>query len=285
MTIHAQTETAKDGPANASDNSLTAQQIVELIQRRSGVNWRQQTVDTFKAGDPNTKVTGITTTMFSTLEVMQKSAAAGRNMLIVHEPTFYSGSDDTSTIEGDAVLAQKRAFIKEKGLIVWRFHDHWHAIRPDPVSVGVVRKLGWTKYLKSNDRWLFEFPETTLREFADSIAKTYHSNSVRVIGDPNLKFTKVGFVAGAPGPMPQIRMLQRDDVEVLVGGETREWETVEYVRDAVTQGRHKAMILMGHNISEEAGAEVCAEWLREFVQGIPIEFVPSNEPFWSPKVD
>jgi hypothetical protein len=80
-----------------------------------------------------------------------------------------------------------------------------------------------------------------------------------VIGDPNLKFTKVGFVAGAPGPMPQIRMLQRDDVEVLVGGETREWETVEYVRDAVTQGRHKAMILMGHNISEEAGAEVCAE--------------------------
>ena len=55
---------------------------------------------------------------------------------------------------------------------------------------------------------------------------------------------KIGLVVGAPGSMKQISMLSRDDVEILVAGETREWETVEYVRDASALGLKKAMILL-----------------------------------------
>ena len=67
------------------------------------------------------------------------------------------------------------------------------------------------------------------------------------------------------------------DVQVLIAGETHEWETVEYVTDAYTEGRAKALILLGHIASEQAGMEECARWLRTFITDVPIEFVPTAD--------
>ena len=74
-------------------------------------------------------------------------------------------------------------------------------------------------------------------------------------------------------------MLEEDDIQLLVAGESREWETVPYVQDAVAQGRHKALILLGHVVSEEAGMEECARWLRTILPEIPVSFIPAGEPF------
>ena len=87
---------------------------------------------------------------------------------------------------------------------------------------------------------------------------------------------------GAAGSMAQIKMLERDDVEVLLIGETPEWETVEYVRDAVSEGRPKALLLLGHANSEEAGMDRCATWLREFMTEVPVSSLPAGDPFWEP---
>ena len=46
---------------------LTARQVIERIQAHVGVAWHNETVDTFKAGDPDTPVTGIATTMMATV--------------------------------------------------------------------------------------------------------------------------------------------------------------------------------------------------------------------------
>jgi putative NIF3 family GTP cyclohydrolase 1 type 2 len=75
-------------------------------------------------------------------------------------------------------------------------------------------------------------------------------------------------------------MLERDDVQVLVAGEASEWETVEYARDAVAQGRQKTLILLGHEVSEEGGMKYCAEWLKGVLPGMPIEFIKAGQPFW-----
>src|SRR6185437_12765310 len=72
-------------------------------------------------------------------------------------------------------------------------------------------------------------------------------------------------------------------VQTLVIGEAREWETVEYVADAVSEGKQKSLIILGHIPSEQAGMEECTRWLKTFVTGVPIQFVPAREPFWSPK--
>ena len=79
----------------------------------------------------------------------------------------------------------------------------------------------------------------------------------------------------------QAEALERDDVQVLLVGETREWETVEYAADAVTQGRQKALIVIGHIPSEQNGMEECTRWLRAFVKQVPLEFVLAKQPFWT----
>ena len=95
-----------------------------------------------------------------------------------------------------------------------------------------------------------------------------------------MKVSKVALSPGAAGAEAEIRALERENVEVLLVGETREWETVEYVADAVTQGRKKALIVIGHIPSEQAGMEECARWLKGFVKDVPVEFVAAKQPFW-----
>jgi putative NIF3 family GTP cyclohydrolase 1 type 2 len=107
--------------------------------------------------------------------------------------------------------------------------------------------------------------------------------ALRVVGDPNMRLTKVAMLPGAGGSAGQIRMLERDDVEALLIGEVPEWETVEYAADAATEHRHKALLLLTHIPSEQAGMEECARWLKTFISEVPIAFVPARQPFWLPK--
>jgi len=88
-------------------------------------------VDTFKAGDPDTPVTGVATTMMATFDVLKRAASEGANLVITHEPTFYSHEDKTESLEeaNDPVWREKENFIREHRIVVWRFHDHWH-MRP-----------------------------------------------------------------------------------------------------------------------------------------------------------
>ena len=62
----------------AQTTGLTARQVIGRIQKNVGVPWRSETVDTFKAGDPDTPVTGIATTMMATYDVLERAAAARR---------------------------------------------------------------------------------------------------------------------------------------------------------------------------------------------------------------
>jgi putative NIF3 family GTP cyclohydrolase 1 type 2 len=274
-----------DIPATTQENQLTAQQVIERIKKNVGVPWKEQTVDTFKAGNPEARVTGVATTMMATFDVLKRAAAAGKNLIITHEPTFYDHLDKIEDLEkeNDAVLATKLAFIKEHNLVIWRFHDHWHMRRPDGIQTGMIRALGWEKFQTPDQRGLFVIPETTLGKLASEIKTRLDIRTMRVVGDPNLKLTKVGLAPGAPGFPRQRQMLQRDDVEALVTGEAREWETIEYGDDAVAEGKRKALIVLGHIPSEQAGMEECARWLKGFIKEVPVEFVPAKEPFWSPK--
>jgi putative NIF3 family GTP cyclohydrolase 1 type 2 len=100
-----------------------------------------------------------------------------------------------------------------------------------------------------------------------------------MVANPEMKVTKVGLSPGAGGTEGHLRKLRRDDVEVLAIGEVPEWETIEYVADAVAEGKKKALILLGHIPSEQPGMEYCAEWLKTFVSEVPVEFIPTREPF------
>ena len=262
----------------------TAREVVKAIQDHVGVPWQKETVDTFKAGNPDTPVTGIAVTMMATMDVLERAAANHENFVITHEPTFYNHLDVPEGMpESDPVWAEKRAFIEKHNMVVWRFHDHWHMRHPDGILEGMVHILGWEKYQRKDFPYGFTLPETTVQKLAQETATKLGSSVLRVVGNPDMKVTKIAFSPGSAGFETETHALERDDVEVLLVGETREWETVEYAADAVTEGKRKALIVIGHIPSEQAGMEECTQWLKTFVTGVKIEFVPSKQPFWLPK--
>lgn len=267
---------------------LTARQIIKRIQDHTGGHdsavWKGPTVDTFKAGDPDTPVTGIATTFSATMDVLERAAAQNTNLIIAHEPTFYNHEDETTWLGDDPVFKRKLAYIQQHRLVIWRFHDKWHNSpdQPDGILKGMVSALGWEKFQSSNDPHVFIFPETTLDDLARKIKVRLQIRALRVLGDPSLKITRVAFLPGASGRYKHIKALQSEDVEVLIAGESSEWEGVLYVTDAIGQEKRKGLILMGHVVSEELGMKECANWLKSIIPEVPIQFIATKEPFWIP---
>ncbi|MVM32031.1 hypothetical protein GO755_18420 [Spirosoma sp. HMF4905] len=263
-----------------SHQVLTAGQVIDRIKASVGIPWREQTVDNLIAGTPEIPVKGIASTMMATLDVLHRAADKGLNMVITHEPTYYSHQDRTEPIQQDALYQLKRSFIQQHGMAVFHFHDHWHGHRPDGIATGMIRELGWEKNIDSQNPRLFTFQETPLAQFAQGIASKLTIRTMRVIGDPQLPVRRVMASWGNVSLMPGVPYLAQADV--LIVGETHEWELVEYVQDAIASGQKKALIILGHLLSEQAGMKYCAEWLKGFIPEVPIEFIASGEPYWRP---
>jgi putative NIF3 family GTP cyclohydrolase 1 type 2 len=261
---------------------LTAGQVIDRIKANVGIPWNAQTVDNIIAGAAETPVKGIATTMMATLDVIQRAAAAGKNMVITHEPTFFSHQDQTEQFLKDPTYQFKLNFLNKHNMVVFHFHDHWHRRSPDGIATGMIRELGWEKNADQQNPRMFTFPETPLASFAKDMEKKLKIRTMRVLGDPKLPVKRVmaswGFVSQTPG----IPLFAQPDVDVFVAGETREWELVEYAQDAITSGKKKGLIVLGHVVSEQAGMKYCAEWLKEFIKEVPIEFIAATEPFWRP---
>jgi putative NIF3 family GTP cyclohydrolase 1 type 2 len=260
----------------------TAGQIIERIKPHVGVPWRAETVDRIVAGSAETPVKGIATTMMATLDVIERAAAAGKNLVITHEPTFYLHEDKTDNLAGDSTYQFKDDFIRKNNITIFRFHDHWHAHRPDGIASGMARELGWEKNADPQNPRTFLFPPMKLSAFAKEIQSRLKIRAMRIVGDPNLAVSRVAANWGYASRDPGIHLLARPDVDAVIIGEAREWEVIEYAQDAISAGKKKALIVLGHIVSEQAGMKYCAEWLKTFVTDVPVEFVAAEEPFWSP---
>src|SRR3989449_10354666 len=208
----------------AQEKRPTAQEVIAAIQEHVGVPWKTETVDTFKAGKPETRVTGIAVTMMATLDVLQRAAAKGDNLVIAHEPTFYNHWDRPEGMEeSDAVWKEKREFIEKNGMLVWRFHDHWHLRKPDGILAGMVQALGWEKYQSAENPHLFTVPEIMLEKLAADVAKRLDTSVLRGGGNPAMKETKLGLSPGSAGFGRETHALERGKVAALLAGGKREW--------------------------------------------------------------
>ena len=122
---------------------MKAGEIIDRIKKNLGAPWRDATYrDTFKSGGPDTEVTGIATTAFVTLDVIRKASAAGLNMIIPHEDTFWNDRDDQAVVADDALYKAKLELLTKHNIVVFRIHDHMHAQRPDFTYVGSARAIG-----------------------------------------------------------------------------------------------------------------------------------------------
>ena len=258
--------------------AVTGQEIIDRIKKRLGVEWKSDTSDTFKAGDPSALVKGVATTAMATVDVLKQAVKAGANLIITCEPTFYSRTD---TAAADPVSSLKNDYIKQNSLIIWRFCDHWRLRKPDPFAQGLADVLGWSSARVADDPARVSIPSVTLRALASRIKKILDARGgIRVVGDPDIE---VGTVALLPGSTPlRASLAVLPGVDVIIAGEVREWESVEYARDTIAAGGRKGLILLGRVLSEEPGMNVCAQWIRTIVPELSTTWIRSADPYWRP---
>lgn len=259
------------------DETYTVGQIMDIFIKTVPGGALANTVDTLKSGNRDIKVTGIVTAMFATVEVIGKAIELGANFIIAHEPTFYNHADDTKWLENDEVYQYKANLLKEHNIAVWRNHDYIHRIVPDGVTDGVLDQLQWKKYADPQIPNILIMPATSLKDLIRYVKEKLKVDKVRYIGDPSLSCSRVLFMPGAPGGQRQIQGIEKVKPDVLIAGELQEWETAEYVRDAVAEGKKIALVVVGHIASEDAGSEFMKNWLMKNVPGVKVTRVkPGN---------
>lgn len=259
---------------------VTIQDLIDHLISGSAAKNITKTVDTIKSGDPSQKLTGVVTTFMANSDVINQALELGANLIITHEPTYYNHEDQTAWLNSDAVFQAKKKLIEKQNLVIWRFHDYMHGYKPDPMSEAIVNKLGWMKYADAEHNRLFNLPqESSLQSLATYVKNRLGASTARFVGPADLSIRKVAVLEGAWGGTAHINKMSQSPAECIVVGEIHEWETSEYVRDAISAGIKKSLIVAGHAATEEPGMEWLAKWLAPQLEGIRVTHVPGVSPF------
>ena len=256
----------------------TVQQIIDKIIAQVPGGAKKETVDTLKSGSGESVVTGIIVTMFPTIDTIRKAMELKANFIIAHEPTFYNHGDRKDLYGLNEVIAAKDALLKENNITVWRFHDYAHALLPDAIGYGLVKKAGWLPYFKKGTP-ILDLPPQSLSALADHLKKQLGISHIKMIGNLNSICKRIALMPGAWGPQMHLQFIKMGKPDVIVIGEAQEWETIEYIRDAQALGKGPAVIVLGHALSEEPGMEWVAEWLQPQFPELTIIHIPSGDPF------
>ncbi|MBO7676399.1 MAG: Nif3-like dinuclear metal center hexameric protein [Erysipelotrichaceae bacterium] len=254
--------------------------------------------DDYKCGDPEVECTGIVTALTPNIAVIRKAIELGANLIVVHEPTFYSSQDGPLWTENfpNDVYEEKKKLLDENGIVIWRDHDHMHAHNPDAIFTGVLKYLGWQDQAVMDDdtglfaHYIVKIEETSVRELAGYIIDKIGINGARIVGDPEAKVSTLAFVGhlypqdyhkkdGSSGEY-SVRVIEtlQKKADVIIPGEVIDWTVLSYVRDAMELGMNKAVINIGHFNWEELGMKYMKDWLSELIENkIEVTYVPSGD--------
>lgn len=271
---------------------MIVKEFVDEIIKKTGVERlpEEKTCDHLMTGNWNMEITGVVTTFMATVDVIKKAIDLGANLIITHEPTWFSGADNTDWLEKDPVYLEKKRLIEEHKIAIWRFHDHMHMEADDGIYRGFDKELGWEKYRvkeESELNWfgaIYDLPVTSLEELARFFQKKMDMQVVQLVGNPSMQVKRVSVLVGGGSlglgeenlPMRQMR---DQNVDVAICGDITEWTLSAYVRDASQLGMNKGMLVLGHERSEEWGMKHLPEWLESIAGKIPVSFVDAKEPF------
>ncbi len=265
---------------------MNVREVVEVILALNGGRKLEKTCDQLIEGNWEHQVTGVVTTFMATVDVIRRAVDMGCNLIITHEPTYFTGLDQTDWVKSDPVFQRKKALIDASQMSIWRYHDHMHSGNTDLIYAGLLKDLGWENYLNTEFPLphCYSIPATTVAALVGFLKKKLGMKVIQIIGDPDMKCRQVGILVGGGSlglgdeKMPA-RLMHDQQLDVMICGEITEWTLCAYVRDAAALGFNKAMVIVGHERSEEPGMKDLADRLRPLLGEIPVHFSDAGEPF------
>ena len=252
--------------------------IKDLITEiENGVYVGEYTRDTVKFGDENRELKRVGVTMHATVEVLKAVKEKNIDFLIVHEPIFYSESENTPDLP---VYCEKKRLIDESGVTIYRFHDHPHNFYPDMITEGGLKALGITSTIEKTQYFASYTIELDRGVLASQLVMQMQAElslkNIRVCGSIDKPCKKIAVCFGTPGGV--FELLQREDIDMVLTGEICEWQLGEYARDADALGYTKSLVIMGHIGSEREGMKLLAERLKNDTR-FTTEYIECGEVF------
>jgi putative NIF3 family GTP cyclohydrolase 1 type 2 len=265
---------------------VNVKEVTEAVLALNGGKKFEKTCDQLLAGNWDNEVTGIATTFLATVDVIRRAIDVDCNLIITHEPTYFTGMDTIDWVKDDPVYQQKKVLIDDNRISIWRYHDHMHSGNKDLIYAGLLTDLGWQKYLNTElpHPHCYTIPATTVSALVSFLKKKLGMKVIRVVGNPEIKCSRVGILVGGGSlglgqeEMPA-KLMHDQQLDVMICGEITEWTLSAYVRDAAAMGFNKAMIIVGHERSEEPGMKELANLLQPLLSGIQVRFIDAEEPF------
>lgn len=246
------------------------------------VDW-SHTVDTFKSGYPSMEVHGIAVAWQSQWSTLKAAHAAGCNLFVTHEPTFYVHRDDDPGPYADAHTAAKRAWLGEAGMVVYRCHDVWDVMPTHAIRDSWARGLGLVgpPLAEDDHGWygLYDVSPQTVQALAQVFAGRLNAigqDQVQVVGDLTGTVERLALGTGAACRVTHMAQLQDQDGRypdaLLVTDDGMSfWGDGSWALD-----RELPLLVVNHATAEEWGMKSLAEYLKVHFPGIPVRHFPQG---------
>ena len=259
----------------------TARQIAEVFETiapiASGIAGDELG---FIYGNPEQEVRGIGCMWIASAHSIAAAAKQGLNMIICHEAIWmppqqspwYDGPQ-AGDIHSNRVRKQ---LLDQHGMVVYRSHSNWDALRADGVSDQAVAALGIAGLRETARQKFFsvqELPQPrSVAWLCDQASSGLGFEACRMFGDRDKMVRRFAFLIGGFGEN-QLHMPQaaRDmGAEAIIIGEMSEFIVIACLEMGLP------VIETLHSMSESPAIRRQAQILTERLPDVPVRFISSG---------
>ena len=245
---------------------MTAEDVRDYLKTMDGgwVDW-ENTVDTFKSGDPAPEVRGIAVGWMGYTWALQRALELDCNMFITHEPPYYNHHDTDQKIFRYQGVAAKRKMIEDSELIILRCHDLWDQVPEIGIPDSWATQLG------------FEGPvagEGYFRVYdvsGQTAVKELGKNAVQLIGPEHQMVSRVAIGTGAITPFTNLIDNYQVDLAICTDDGFTYWRDGAFSIDMGIP-----VIVVNHAVSEVYGMKLLADHLAARFTPMPVHFIPQS---------
>lgn len=230
------------------------------------------TVDGWKAGDPEAETKGIAVGWMSLTWALERAASLGANLFITHEPTFYDHWDKTPEIMAWPEVAQKKEKIDSLGMTIMRCHDLWDQVPKIGIPDSWGKKLGLGKPIEGDGYFrVYDGGGRTAIEIAREMMrnlKLLGQETAEFIGPAEKRVRRIVIGTGAITPFRKMLLEFDADLVVCTDDGFTYWNDGAYAID-----RDIPVLVVNHVVAEDHGMELLAGRLREKFPAVPVHYV------------
>jgi len=267
-------------------SALTAEDLHKFLT--SLVPLKADTVDKIITGNPQTVIKKIGTCWLPYQETCRKAVAEGVNVLVVHEPTFYTHRDlnevpgflkrnsEYTQREYTAQIGNKKRWINDNGLVIIRNHDTLDALKDKGIPFAFGQFLGFSNkdIIASRTYYnVYKFEKQPASSFAEKLAgklRELGQPGLAFYGDPEREVSSVGIGTGwICDPMDYADL--KPDVFIAIDDVIK-----THIQSVFAADTGHPLIVINHGTSEEMGMRSLNSIIKEKYPDIEVMHFPQG---------